>query len=63
MLASLATIMKQKLDVVTPLVYFAFTLYLLFLNHITTANPVFGLYIYNFTKYFSQSPKKTPCNW
>lgn len=26
MLASLATIMKQKLDVVTPLVYFAFTL-------------------------------------
>ena len=25
MLASLATIMKQKLDVVTPLVYFAFT--------------------------------------
>ena len=27
MLASLATIMKQKLDVVTPLVYFAFTLH------------------------------------
>ena len=27
MLASLATIMKQKLDVVTPLVYFAFTKY------------------------------------
>ena len=25
MLSSLATIMKQKLDVVTPLVYFAFT--------------------------------------
>ena len=28
MLASLATIMKQKLDVVTPLVYFAFTSFL-----------------------------------